>query len=76
MLRKLKYLDLISFQVNISWPLQTIEGYWLLYLTDIPVIKVWKPAEMMKQLTNDNLHFSTLLLEKKQKNFVKLIPNL
>ena len=26
MLRKLKYLDLISFQVNISWPLQTIEG--------------------------------------------------
>ena len=39
-LRKLKLLDLISFQVNISWPLQTIEGDWLLYLTDTPVIKV------------------------------------
>ena len=27
-------------QVNVSWPLKTTDGDWLLYLTEAPVIKV------------------------------------
>ena len=29
-----------NVQVNVSWPLKTTDGDWLLYLTEAPVIKV------------------------------------
>ena len=32
--------DVGNVIVNISWPLQTDEGDWLLYLTDVPYFKV------------------------------------
>ena len=32
--------DVGNVIVNISWPLQTDEGNWLLYLTDVPYFKV------------------------------------
>ena len=33
--------DVGNVIVNISWPLQTDEGDWLLYLTDVPYFKVF-----------------------------------
>ena len=33
--------DVGNIIVNISWPLQTDEGDWLLYLTDVPYFKVF-----------------------------------
>ena len=34
--------DVGNVIVNVSWPLQTEDGNWLLYMTDVPYIKVLK----------------------------------
>ena len=34
------WVTLMTMQVNVSWPLKTTDGDWLLYLTEAPVIKV------------------------------------